>query len=209
MVLRRVAGVAMLSSLGVATAVSVVWVVVSEGVDLFEPAAQTLGLVAALTAVVAERLAAERQRRLSALSALVDELRKNRTVIADLGRTLRVSRGRRVYPRLLISATDSVLTSGALAAAGDRELLTALHRWRDEVADFNRRLDLTELLTFLVDTPEVIHGFGQALGRDDGRLRQVELRLSELLGVLTGAEVLPGVPAPRSAAHLVEPARVP
>jgi hypothetical protein len=184
-VFRRLAATVMLASLIAATVLSFIWVLVSGNADLLESSAQTLGLVGALTAIVAERIAAERQTRLQAMAGLVDELHKNEEIIADLRVTLGQLARRRVYPRLLISATDGMITSGVLTTAGDRELTAKLHLWRNEVADFNRRLDLTEMMTFLQGTPEVIRGFEQALGSDNGRLRQVEVLLRELLNSIT------------------------
>lgn len=181
---RRLAATVMFASLGAAIVLSFVWVLFAGETDLLESSAQTLALVAALTAIMAERVAAERQSRRQALAVLADELRKNQDVLGDLRRTLGRSARRRVYPRLLISAADGVITSGVLTTAGDRALTVKLHHWRNEVADFNRRLDLTELMTFLQGTPEVIRGFQQALGSDNDRLRRIDQLLGDLLDSL-------------------------
>jgi hypothetical protein len=184
MILRRLVGTATFAGLAGAVGLSLGWVLVADGASLLEASAQMLALLAALTGIVAERLAAERQRRRLALTALTDELLKNQAIIGDLRFTLGKTARRRVYPRLLISAADGVITSGVLAVGGDRELFSKLHHWRNEVADFNRRLDLTEMLTFLQGTPEAIRGLERALGRDDGRLHRVTRLLQELLDYL-------------------------
>ncbi len=181
MMLRRLVGTATFAGLTGAIGLSVGWVFVADGAGLLEASAQILALLAALTGIVAERLAAERQRRRLALAALTDELLKNQAIIGDLRFTLGKTARRRVYPRLLISAADGVITSGALAVGGDRELFSKLHQWRNEVADFNRRLDLTEMLTFLQGTPEAIRALERALSRDDGRLHRITRLLEELL----------------------------
>lgn len=209
---RGLAAIVMVASLITATAVSIVWVAIADGPDVLESSAQTLGLLAALTAIVAERLAAESQRRRQALAALTDELRKNDAIITDLRVTLGRSARRRVYPRLLTSAVDGVITSGVLAVGGNQELVSTLHQWRNEVVDFNRRLDLTEMLTFLQGTPEVIHGFEKVLNSDNGRLHRIDTRLRDLLDSLTDATVdrsgKVGRPAParqsRRASDLVD-----
>lgn len=182
---RKLVAVATFSGLAGAVIVSLAWVLVADGQGRLEPATQTLGLLAALTGIVAERLTAERQRRRLAMTALVDELVKNRAILGDLlftlGRT--DSTRRRVYPRLLGSATDGIIASGALTG-GAGELFTRLHEWRNEVADFNRRLDLTEMLTFLQGTPEAISRFERALSRDDGRVYRISQLLQEFLDYL-------------------------
>jgi hypothetical protein len=184
MLLRRLATNAMYASLIAATGISLAWVLITDD-EVLESSAQLLALTAALTGIVAERLAAERQRRQLALIALTDELRKNEDVIGDLRLTLGQTMRRRVYPRLLISAADAVIASGVLTGGGNQELISMLHQWRNEVTDFNRRLDLTEMLTFLQGTPEVIRGFERALGRDDGRLHRVDRLRQDLIELLT------------------------
>lgn len=186
MKLRRLAATLTFTGLAGAVALSLAWALMADGAGQLEASAQTLGLVAALTGIVADRLAAERQRRRLALLALAEELRKNRAIIGDLRFTLGKTTRRRVYPRLLLSAADGVISSGVLAASGEHELFSKLHAWRDEVADFNRRLDLTEMLTFLQGTPEEMCAFERALGRDGGRLHRVGQQLDELLDRLAG-----------------------
>ncbi len=88
-----------------------------------------------------------RERRHLVLKILLDELRRDTTILD--GREFTPSKETprpRVHPRLPASATDAVLTSGALAKRSDDALLRLLHNWRaDEVNGFNRRLDLTEI----------------------------------------------------------------
>jgi hypothetical protein len=176
---RRFVATATFAGLAGAIGLSIGWAILADGARL-EAVIQTLGLLAALTGIAAERLAAERQRRRLAQFALADELSKNQAIIADLRLTLGGTSRRRVYPRLLISAADGAITSGVLAG-GNRHLFALLHEWRNEVTDFNRRLDLTEMLTFLQGTPDIIRDFEQALARDDGRLHRVADLLANLL----------------------------
>lgn len=180
--LRRSVATATFAGLAAAIGLSIGWAVVADGSRL-EALAQTLGLLAALTGIAAERFATERQRRRLVLLALADELSKNQAIIADLRLTLGGTSRRRVYPRLLVSAADGAITSGVLAGR-NRNLFAALHEWRNEVIDFNRRLDLTEMLTFLQGTPDTIRDFEQALARDDGRVHRVARLLAHLLDCL-------------------------
>lgn len=177
--LRRFVATATFAGLAGAISLSISWAILAGGARL-EALIQTLGLLAALTGIATERFAAQRQRRRLALLALADELSKNQAIIADLRLTLGGASRRRVYPRLLISAADGAITSGVLAGSS-RDLFAALHEWRNEVTDFNRRLDLTEMLTFLQGTPDIIRDFEQALARDGGRLHRVARLLANLL----------------------------
>jgi len=177
--LRRFVATTTFAGLAGAIGLSIGWAVLAAGARL-EALIQTLSLLAALTGIATERFAAQRQRRRLALFALADELSKNQAIIADLRLTLGGTSRRRVYPRLLISAADGAITSGELAG-GNRDLFAALHEWRNEVTGFNRRLDLTEMLTFLQGTPDIIRDFEQALARDGGRLHRVACLLANLL----------------------------
>jgi hypothetical protein len=181
---RRLVSVATFVGLSGAIGLSLVWMLVAHGIGMFEASTQMLGLTAALTGIVAERFAAERQRRRLALATITDELIKNRTILGTLLFTLGKApvAKKRVYPRLLVSAADGAITSGALAH--DRELFAMLHEWRNEVSDFNRRLDLTEMLTFLQGTPEAIRGFEQALCRGGGRVYRISRLLQDFLDYL-------------------------
>jgi len=184
MALRRLVTAMTFSGLAVAVGLSLAWVFVADGPALFEAAAQTIGLVAAFAGIMAERFAAERHRRRLVLVTLTSELSKNRVILDDLLSTMSKAPAarRRVYPRLLVSATDGAITSGAFAH--DRELFARLHEWRNDVTDFNRRLDLTEMLTFLQGTPEAIRGFEQALSRDGGRVYRISRLLDDFVGYL-------------------------
>ena len=84
------------------------------------------------------------------LAAIRRELERNRAVLADneFARAA-ADRPRAVFARLAVSAVDAALVSGALDRRRDTTLVTGLHRWRDTVQGFNRRLDLTENMTVL------------------------------------------------------------
>jgi hypothetical protein len=170
-------------SVAFSAVISVVWLIT--GASILEPAVQIFGLIGGLTGVLAERLAAARERRHLALVTLADELRRDTAILdgpefAPCKETPRP----RVYPRLPVSATDAALTLGALADRSDDELLRLLHNWRDEVNGFNRRLELTEILIFTSENPADIAEFECALHCGDAYLNQVQRQLRDLQNYL-------------------------
>jgi hypothetical protein len=161
--------------------ISIVWFSATSGTSRFEPAVQIFGLLGGLTGILAERRAAARERRHLALITLVDELRRDATILDDRQYAMSKENPRpRVYPRLPVSATDAALTSGALVERSDDELLRLLHSWRDEVNGFNRRLELTEILVFTSENSAEIAEFERALHRSDGYFNQIRRHLREL-----------------------------
>ncbi len=106
------------------------------------------------------------------------QIERNR--VADPG----AFRRRRVYPRLVVSAVDSAFASGALSRRRDGELIAKLHAWRDTVNTVNRRLDLTESLTFATSSTDEVEAFNRALHRSDGYLTGARALLAELQSYL-------------------------
>ncbi|MCQ8773389.1 hypothetical protein [Streptomyces telluris] len=181
-----------------ALGICVWWLTVARGRDEhFEPAASGLALVAAITGVYAERRAAARERRAQALYALADELVKNTELLGTGFAPLdRFAPRARVYPRLLQSATDAALVSGVFSGPGHDELVALLHRWRDAVHDFNRRLDLTELRTYVSRVPpEELLAIDEAMHRPGGQLDGLRRLRSSVEELLRGRYAEPGVVA--------------
>lgn len=180
-VLRRLAAVAIFTGLAGAIGACLAQALATHGTARLEPVTQMFTLIATLTGIAAERFAAEQQRRRQALATLTGELLTNRVILNEtlyaLGGT-DAARGR-VYARLVVSAAESAVVSGALAH--DRELLTRLHEWHNAVVDFNRRLDLAEMLTFLQGAPR---GFEPALNQDRGRVHRISQLLDDFLDFL-------------------------
>ncbi|MEV0267000.1 hypothetical protein AB0I49_37460 [Streptomyces sp. NPDC050617] len=183
-----------------ALVLSVWWLVTARGAGgAFEPATTGLALVAAITGVYAERRAAARERRAQALYALADELVKNTELLTGEGfaRLDPHAPKARVYPRLVQSATDAALVSGAFSAPGHVPLIALLHRWRDAVHDFNRRLDLAELRTYVSQIPdEELLAIDNSMHRSGGQLdgvRELRTAVESLLRERYGGE--PGVAA--------------
>ncbi|HVQ91586.1 MAG TPA: hypothetical protein VMU51_11165 [Mycobacteriales bacterium] len=184
---------------------SVAWLASMTGVARLEPATQALGLLGGLAGVMAERRVAARERRASALRAVAYELRDNVAVLNGPQFTPDPRRSRpTVYRRLTLSAVDAAVVSGALADRGDAELVRRLHEWRDLAAGFNRRLEITEVCTFMTTRPAEIAEFAWALSRPDGYLAEIGERLRELRAFLTvhhpAAAASDAVPAAASAA---------
>lgn len=152
----------------------------------WEPAVNTLILVAGLTGILLDRLTREAERRAEVLGAVTDELAENQRLLADERFDAGQARRRRVYPRLVVSAVDLALTSAVLARPADAELHRMLHRWRDTVHEFNRRLDLTEIRTFSESiTDKELEGFHRALHSADSFLVATRETLTELRAQLT------------------------
>jgi hypothetical protein len=174
--------VATFGALAVALAVGLGWFIDSPASQRWEPAVNTLALLAGLTGIFAERWAAERERRNQAVDSIDIELEHNEQLLADKAFSPDPNRlGRRqVYPRLMASAVDSAFASGSLSPRRDVGLIDLLHRWRGTVAAVNRRLDLTESLTFASTSDEEVEQFNRALHRDDGYLRGARDLLAEL-----------------------------
>jgi hypothetical protein len=173
-------------SVASAAIISIIWFSTTSGVSRLEPAVQIFGLLGGLTGVLAERRASARERRHLALVTLIDELQRDACILADSQYAPSKETPRpRVYPRLPVSATDAALTLGALAARSDAELLRRLHNWRDRVNGFNRRLELTEFISFTSGNPAEVADFERALHRSDGYLSHIRHDLSELQGYLT------------------------
>ncbi len=173
-------------ALAVALGLGIAWLVVSPGDQRWEPAVNTLALLAGITGIFAERWAAERERRLQAVESIRAELAHDVKVLDDdaFRQDPDGYRRRRVYPRLVVSAVDSAFASGALSGRRDGELIAMLHAWRDTVNTVNRRLDLTESLTFATASMDEVEAFNRALQRSDGYLTGARALLTELQSYL-------------------------
>ncbi|GAB2469870.1 hypothetical protein GCM10027063_07810 [Promicromonospora xylanilytica] len=171
--------------LAAAFVLGVLWFVLP-GEPRWEPAVNSLTLVAGLTGLIVERLSSEAERHAQVLAAIRRELERNRSVLAD-NEFARAEghRPRAVFARLAVSAVDAALVSGALDRRKDTTLVTGLHRWRDAVQGFNRRLDLTENMTVLErQSPGEREVWDAAMRLRDGYVANTRQQLEELLAVL-------------------------
>ena len=178
--------------LGVAFMLGVLWLVHPQN-SRWEPAVNSLTLVAGLTGIFVERLTAEAERRTEVLRAVADELQENTRLLSDERFSPDAPTTRQVYPRLVVSAVDLALVSGALGMHRDAELVGLLHRWRDTVHLFNRRLDLTEISTFSnTISPAELAAFHRALHRENSYFaatrEMLDTLLTNLLGLTAEAE---------------------
>ncbi|MET7279045.1 hypothetical protein ABZS29_12505 [Kribbella sp. NPDC005582] len=170
--------------LALAFVLGVIWFLWPDN-SRWEPAVNSLTLVAGLTGIFVERLTAESERRTEVLRAVGDELRENTRLLNDERFSPQAPAIRQVYPRLVVSAVDLALVSGALGLHRDAELVGLLHRWRDTVHLFNRRLDLTEISTFSPTTSsEELAAFHRALHRQNNYFTVTRDQLAELLAKL-------------------------
>lgn len=172
--------IATFGALAIALVLGVAWFFESPGEGRWEPAVNTLALLAGLTGIFAERWAAERERRDQAMDSIGLELGHNRVLLADKAFSPQNLGRIRVYPRLIAGAVDSAFASGSLSKWRDADLIEMLHRWRLAVYSFNQRLDLTERLMFEASPAEVAE-FHQAMTRADGYLHGVREQLDRLI----------------------------
>jgi hypothetical protein len=170
--------------LALAFVLGVIWFI-SPGNARWEPAVNSLTLVAGLTGIFVERLTAEAERRTEVLRAVRDELGENTKLLYDDRFAPNTPATRQVYPRLVVSAVDLALVSGALGLHRDAELVGLLHRWRDTVHLFNRRLDLTEISMFsnTISAAELA-AFHRALHRENSYFAATREKLDILLARL-------------------------
>lgn len=167
--------------LALAFVLGVIWFISPDNAR-WEPAVNSLTLVAGLTGIFVERLTAEAERRTEVLRAVANELRENTRLLRDERFSPKAPTTRQVYPRLVVSAVDLALVSGALGLHRDAELVDLLHRWRDTVHLFNRRLDLTEISTFsnTISAAE-LEAFHRALHRENSYFAATRAMLENLL----------------------------
>ncbi|MEM7727317.1 MAG: hypothetical protein AAF208_13260 [Cyanobacteria bacterium P01_A01_bin.45] len=131
----------------------------------FEPAVTAIGLLATITGIFAERWASVRQEQKVLLLSLCREFQSNATILSDtrFKQDIQSIQHPVVYPRLIMSVTQTAIASGAFAESQYKDLFSLLHKWHDIVNEFNRRLDITELRTFVNPSPPEIREFYQAL----------------------------------------------
>jgi hypothetical protein len=146
---------------------SAIWFLESNGNSRFEPALTVLGLFATLTGIFAERLASDYDRKRELLLALHREFVKNEQILKDAQFNLNPDRLDQpiVFPRLIMSVTETAIASGVFEEQKYRYLFSLLNEWRDTVNAFNRRLDITELRTFINPSLEEIRSFYRGLLR--------------------------------------------
>ncbi len=145
---------------------AITWLIIdSQKNNIFEPALTAIGLLATLTGIFAERWASVKEERRVLLLALYREFQDNKAILSDSRFHLNIDTIEHplVYPRLLMSVTETAITSGVFAEDKYQDMFRLLHQWRDIVNEFNRRLDITELRTFVDPSPPEIRDFYQAL----------------------------------------------
>jgi hypothetical protein len=131
----------------------------------FEPLLTGLGLLATITGIFGERWASANEKRREFLRALLNECRSNEVILSDSRFNPNSHKPGRpiVFPRLIISVTETAIASDVFAERQDRELFSLLHQWRHTANEFNRRLDITELRTFTNLSSQEIRSLYEAL----------------------------------------------
>lgn len=174
---RRIIVVATAASLLLSFSLSALWFFIATGMGRFEPAVESLGLLAGIAGLVAERRAAALEQRDQALLAVRNELETNRQILENLSVNSSSAPRREIYQRLHSSAVDAALSSVVLLPRRDDTLSEQLHEWRNTVTSFNNRLSIAEVLAFtagsyevLRELHELIHGNGEAVLRTRNQL---------------------------------------
>jgi hypothetical protein len=131
----------------------------------FESALAVLSLMASIVGIFADRWVSASEKRRELLVALVCEFDANARILRDsrFQQNSHDSGQPVVFPRLVVSVTETAIASSAFAERRYRELFLLLHQWRDTVNEFNRRLDITELRTFMNPSPQETRSFYRAL----------------------------------------------
>ena len=131
----------------------------------FESILTGLGLLATITGIFGERWASAYEKRIEFLRALLNECISNTEILSNERFNSNLHQQGRpiVFPRLMMSVTETAIASGVFAERQDRELFSLLHQWRHTANEFNRRLDITELRTFTNLSSQEIHSLYQAL----------------------------------------------
>ncbi|NUT91091.1 MAG: hypothetical protein HOY78_03595 [Saccharothrix sp.] len=171
-------------ALAVAMVLGVTWFFASPGDQRWEPAVNTLALLAAVTGIFAERWASRHEQRVQAIESIRLEMARNREVLDHEAFRASPPRGRNVYPRLVQSAVDSALSTGALDPRHDAELINLLHQWRTAVSSLNQRLELTEMLVFTTASDEQAEQLHRALSGPSSFLNGLRTMLDQAQATL-------------------------
>jgi hypothetical protein len=153
----------------------------------FEPALTSVALIATITGLFIDRWLAAKERRQELLYSLAHELYMNLQVLSDplFQADAKPRKRPDVYPRLYIAILETTIAAGAFIEHRDRRLFQLMHLWRQRAAEFNHRLDITELRTFMNPTSDEITTFrniltrGVILGETRKTLHDLSLHLVE------------------------------
>ncbi|NUT95928.1 MAG: hypothetical protein HOY78_28280 [Saccharothrix sp.] len=172
-------------ALAVAMVLGVTWFFVSPSDQRWEPAVNTLALLAAVTGIFAERWASRHEQRTQAIESIRLEMSRNREVLDNEAFSPTRPHGKKIYPRLVQSAVDSALSTGALDPRHDADLIALLHRWRTAVSSLNQRLELTEMLIFTTTSDDLAEQLHKALHGPNSFLNGLRTMLDQAQATLT------------------------
>jgi len=116
----------------------------------FEPVITSLALLAALSAIFADRWTNSRERRRELLRVLAHELYMNIGVLNDLYEIKKDENINRihVYPRFYTTSLTSVIASGMFTGPKDKKLWKLMNGWLQKSSDFNNRINVSEVQVF-------------------------------------------------------------
>lgn len=182
---RRIIVVATASSLVLSFILSALWFILVRGTLRFEPAVESLGLLAGIAGLVAERRANAAEQRDRALTAVRNELNVNNEILDALTRSADSVPRREIYRRLYSSAVDAALSSVVLLPKRDELLSAKLHEWRNTVETFNHQLAVAEILAFTGESEHVLMELHEALHSNDGPIKGIRDQLDAVMASLT------------------------
>lgn len=143
-----------------------VWLLLGDEINFrFEPALTVIGLFATITGIFAERQASNYERRRELMIAVYRELLQNRAILSqsEFSTDLEQAKLPIIFPRILVSATEAAIVSGAFTEQKHRNFFQNLILWRDTVNSFNSRLYITEIRTFVNPELREIRSFYNGL----------------------------------------------
>ncbi len=151
----------------------------------YEPVVTSLALLASIVGYFAERLHSEKENRRSQLQILIHEICNNISVLTSQPLTpdTIVTNKPLIYPRLYVSALQSVIASGLFNSKKDKKLFKLLHSSQQRTLEFNRCLDITELRTFSKLDPAEIKALHNGALNSNAR-KNVNDVLAELSALL-------------------------
>lgn len=181
---RRIIVGATAGSLVLSFILSALWFILVRGTSRFEPTVESLGLLAGIAGVVAERRANAAEQRDRALAAVRNELNVNSKILDALARSNASVPRREIYRRLYSSAVDAALSSVVLLPKQDELLSAKLHEWRNTVVTFNQRLAVAEILAFTAKSEHVLTELHEILHGKNGPVKRIRDQLDIVLASL-------------------------
>lgn len=121
----------------------------------FEPLITVILIIAGILSISIERWFNLKEKRRELLHELVHELYINLNIVNDSKFNPNSNEAEKfvVFPRLLNTALQACIVSGAFTLKKDKKLFNLMHSWIEFSTEFNNRLNITENAMLLNQTP--------------------------------------------------------